>query len=150
VISTFHAGSAAGALSRLLDMGIEPYLLTSGLRTVVHQRLVRRLCECAESNSNADFGLRVSTAKNAVGCDRCRHTGYSGRLALAELLPPLAGDLRRAVLERRDTAELARVAAATGMTTVFRRACAAVEAGQTDPAEVRRVLGFVDETTAAG
>jgi type II secretory ATPase GspE/PulE/Tfp pilus assembly ATPase PilB-like protein len=150
VISTFHAGSAAGALSRLLDMGIEPYLLTSGLRTVVHQRLVRRLCECAQSSSNADFlGLRVSTAKKAVGCDLCRHTGYSGRLVLAELLPPLAGDLRLAVLERRDTAELARVAAATGMTTVFRRACAAVEAGQTDPTEVRRVLGFVDETTAA-
>jgi type II secretory ATPase GspE/PulE/Tfp pilus assembly ATPase PilB-like protein len=175
VISTFHAGSAAGAISRLLDMGIEPYLLTSGLRSVVHQRLVRRLCECAtEMVKGADrfepygetntltqarsqsergrslgsddwLGLRVSTAKKAVGCDRCRHTGYSGRLVLAELLPPLAGVLRRAVLDRRDTAELARVAVATGMTTVFRRACAAVEAGQTDPAEVRRVLGFVDE-----
>ena len=48
VISTFHAGSAAGAISRLLDMGIEPYLLTSGLRAVLHQRLVRRLCECAQ------------------------------------------------------------------------------------------------------
>src|SRR5947207_3198006 len=74
VISTFHAGSAPGSISRLLDMGIEPYLLTSGLRSVVHQRLVRRLCECARSSSNADFlGLRVSTAKKAVGCDRCRH-----------------------------------------------------------------------------
>jgi type II secretory ATPase GspE/PulE/Tfp pilus assembly ATPase PilB-like protein len=130
-------------------MGIEPYLLTSGLRSVVHQRLVRRLCDCAQSSSNADFlGLRVSAAKKAVGCDRCRSTGYLGRLVLAELLPPLAGDLRLAVLERRDTAELARVAVATGMTTVFRRACAAVEAGKTDPAEVRRVLGFMDETTA--
>jgi type II secretory ATPase GspE/PulE/Tfp pilus assembly ATPase PilB-like protein len=147
VISTFHAGSAAGAISRLLDMGIEPYLLTSGLKTVVHQRLVRRLCACASSSTKADWlGLRVSTAKKAVGCDRCRHTGYSGRLVLAELLPPLTGDLRRAVLDRRDTAELAGIAVATGMTTLFRRACAAVEAGQTDPAEVRRVLGFVDES----
>jgi general secretion pathway protein E len=150
VISTFHAGSAVGALSRLLDMGIEPYLLTSGLRSVVHQRLVRRLCKCAQSSSDGDFlGLRVSTAKKVVGCDRCRQTGYSGRLALAELLPPLAGDLRLAVLERRDTAELASFAVASGMATMFRRACAAVESGQTDPAEVRRVLGFVDETMAA-
>jgi type II secretory ATPase GspE/PulE/Tfp pilus assembly ATPase PilB-like protein len=69
-------------------------------------------------------------------------------LVLAELLPPLVGELRRAVLERRDTAELSRVAANAGMTTVFRRACAAVETGQTDPAEVRRVLGFVAEFTA--
>jgi type II secretory ATPase GspE/PulE/Tfp pilus assembly ATPase PilB-like protein len=72
-----------------------------------------------------------------------------GRLVFAELLPPLVGELRGAVLERRDTAEMARAARAAGMTTVFRRACAAVEAGLTDPAEVRRVLGFVDESVAA-
>jgi len=145
VISTFHAGSAPGALSRLLDMGIEPYLLTSGLRTVVHQRLVRRLCDCSQSSTNADFlGLPVSAAKKAAGCERCRHTGYLGRLVLAELLPPIAGNLRQAVLERRDTAELAGIAAHAGMATLSRRACTAVEAGLTDPAEVRRVLGFTN------
>jgi type II secretory ATPase GspE/PulE/Tfp pilus assembly ATPase PilB-like protein len=67
---------------------------------------------------------------------------------VAELLPPLAGELGRAVLARRDAAELAQLAAAEGMTSAFARAYAAVEAGRTDPAEVRRVFGFLTE--AAG
>jgi type II secretory ATPase GspE/PulE/Tfp pilus assembly ATPase PilB-like protein len=151
VISTFHSGSAAGAISRLLDMGIEPYLITSGIRAVMHQRLVRRLCECAASlPASAFLGLTVSQARCAAGCDRCRHSGYRGRLALAEWLPPLTGELNRAVLERREMAELSRLARAAGMTTIFQRACAAIEANQTDPAEVRRVLGFVDETAPPG
>jgi type II secretory ATPase GspE/PulE/Tfp pilus assembly ATPase PilB-like protein len=150
VISTFHAGSAAGALSRLLDMGIEPYLLTSGLRTVVHQRLVRRLCSCSISAGGGELlGLPVATARKAAGCDQCRHTGYLGRIVLAELLPPLVTKLRQAALARSDTSELAQAGVAAGMMTIFRRACAAVEAGLTDPAEVRRVLGFRDESSAA-
>jgi type II secretory ATPase GspE/PulE/Tfp pilus assembly ATPase PilB-like protein len=145
VVSTFHAGSAPGALSRLLDMGIEPYLITSGIRAVIHQRLVRRLCECASGIDGHDFlGLPVSKGLSAAGCERCRHSGYHGRLPLAELLPPLTGSLNSGILERRDVAELTRLARAAGMVTVFERACAAVEAGLTDPAEVRRVLGFLD------
>jgi type II secretory ATPase GspE/PulE/Tfp pilus assembly ATPase PilB-like protein len=151
VISTFHAGSAVGAISRLLDMGIEPYLITSGLRAVLHQRLLRRLCECSQEMSDAGdrLGLPISHAHKALSCDRCRHTGYKGRLAVAEMLPTLSGGLAQAVLRRNDSGELARLAKAAGMTTVFERACAAVEAGQTDPAEVRRVLGFLDESGAS-
>jgi len=141
VLSTFHAGSAAGALSRLLEMGLEPYLLTSGVRAVIHQRLLRRLCSCAADATDL-LGLPVQQARTARGCEQCRNTGYSGRLVLAEMLPPLEGDLGQAALARRDLSELSRRAAAAGMTSVFARACAAVEAGQTDPAEVRRVLGF--------
>jgi type II secretory ATPase GspE/PulE/Tfp pilus assembly ATPase PilB-like protein len=66
-------------------------------------------------------------------------------LALAELLPPLTAELAAAVLNRRDVTELARLAAANRMTSIFQRACSAVESGLTDPAEVRRVLGFGDE-----
>jgi type II secretory ATPase GspE/PulE/Tfp pilus assembly ATPase PilB-like protein len=150
VLSTFHAGSAVGALSRLLDMGMEPYLLTSGLRAVLHQRLVRRLCTCARDSAAGEFlGLPVSAAKVATGCDACRHTGYRGRLALAEMLPPIAGQLATGVLQRCESAELARLASAAGMTTVFQRASAAVAAGLTAPAEVRRVLGFPDESPSA-
>ena len=127
VLSTFHAGSAAGGISRLIDMGIEPYLLRSGVRAMLHQRLVRRLCACA-----------------GAGCAECRHTGYRGRIVLAEMLPPLVGELGEAVLARRDAVELARLAAAAGMMTISQRAAAAVEAGATDQAEVRRVLGFSD------
>jgi type II secretory ATPase GspE/PulE/Tfp pilus assembly ATPase PilB-like protein len=153
VVSTFHAGSAAGAVTRLLDMGIEPYLLTSGLRAVIQQRLVRRLCECAvelrlsrDEGAGALLGLSVPHAKQAAGCECCRHTGYRGRVALAEMLPLLVGELRQAILGREDTPRIAKLAMSGGMTTIFERARAAVAAGQTDPAEVRRVLGFVDET----
>ena len=108
-------------------MGIEPYLLTSGLRAMLHQRLVRRLCACAKA-----------------GCPECRHTGYRGRIVLAELLPPLVGELGEAVLARRDAVELARLATAAGMTTISDRAASAVESGSTDLTEVRRVLGISD------
>ncbi len=141
VVSTFHAGSAAGAISRLLEMGLEPYLLTSGVRAVLHQRLVRKLCSCAADATDL-LGLPVKRARAARGCEICRSTGYCGRLVLAEMLPPLVGDLGRAVRHCSDLGELSRLAAADGMTSVLMRACAAVEAGQTDPAEVRRVLGF--------
>lgn len=144
VVSTFHAGSAVGALSRLLDMGIEPYLLTSGLRAVLHQRLVRKLCDCSQQIADAAemLGLNVNVARKAGGCERCRQTGYRGRLALAEMLPPLAGVLNEGVLDRRDSTVLAGLAAAAGMTSIFDRALAAVASGKTDPAEVRRVFGF--------
>jgi type II secretory ATPase GspE/PulE/Tfp pilus assembly ATPase PilB-like protein len=144
VLSTFHAGSAAGGISRLIDLGIEPYLLRSGVRAMLHQRLVRRLCACAKPSSGSDsfLGLPLVRAQEATGCEACRRTGYRGRLVLAEQLPALVGELGAAVLDRRDALELGRLAAAAGMTTLFERACAAVEGGSTDPAEVRRVLGF--------
>lgn len=152
VFSTFHAGSAAGALSRLLDMGIEPYLITSGLRAVLHQRLVRKLCTCSQPiTSEADLlGLSIATtnqggARKASGCEACRHTGYKGRLALAEMLPPLTGALSEAILHQKNTADLNRIATTAGMTPMLNRALQVVHAGQTDATEVRRVLGFATE-----
>jgi type II secretory ATPase GspE/PulE/Tfp pilus assembly ATPase PilB-like protein len=149
VLSTLHAGSASGSLSRLLDMGLEPYTITSGLRAAIHQRLVRRLCDCRQATT-ASASDAAKNASHAAGCPACRHTGYRGRLALAEMLPPLAGDLAQAVLAHRDQRELTRLALAAGMTSVHQRAAEAVAAGQTDEAETRRVLGLVDENTASG
>lgn len=151
VFTTFHSGSAAGAISRLLEMGLEPYLLTSGVRAVLHQRLVRRACTCATIDTSAAGSVAgaaspPSNARHAAGCPLCRHTGYHGRLALAELLPPLAGALGQAVLARQDLTELSRLALAAGMVTVLERASALVHAGQTDAAEVRRVLGSIDRS----
>jgi 4-hydroxy-3-polyprenylbenzoate decarboxylase len=91
-----------------------------------------------------------TTARHSAGCDACRHTGYRGRLVLADMLPPLTGELAQAILGRRDSAELSRVAAAAGMTTVSQRAAAAVAAGRTDLAEVRRVLGFAEDESGRG
>lgn len=145
VLATFHAGSAAGAVGRLSDMGIEPYLLRSGLRAIVCQRLVRRLCEgCSRESDDSELrlGLDVERFRTARGCNACRGTGYQGRLVLAELLVPDDGDLGRAVLDRADVATLEAAAGRAGMTDRWARARQAVEAGLTSPQEVRRVLGF--------
>ena len=144
VLTTFHSGSAAGAISRLSDIGIEPYLLRSGVLGIVGQRLVRRLCECARvSNNEADrLGLDVTRTRLAVGCSKCKQTGYSGRVAIVELLLPGTGDLARAILSRGDASELEELAVQAGMTTRWRRAKEAIEGGLTSAAEVRRVFGF--------
>jgi type II secretory ATPase GspE/PulE/Tfp pilus assembly ATPase PilB-like protein len=143
ILTTFHAGSACEVLGRFLDMGIEPYAVRSGLRAVVAQRLVRRLCGCAQPSSRPEdfLGLQVRQAKVPVGCDVCRDTGYLGRTVLAEMLLPEPDELARAILARSDVRQLERIAVDAGMVHRWERACAAVEAGLTSPAEVRRTLG---------
>jgi type II secretory ATPase GspE/PulE/Tfp pilus assembly ATPase PilB-like protein len=143
VLSSFHAGSSAEAIGRLLDLDVEPYLLRSGLQGVLTQRLVRRLCGCAAESTETDdgFGLRAGEARIAVGCGECRQTGYSGRLLLCESLDPRQGDVGRAILDRLDTDALHARAIAGGMTSIRERGVAMVRTGQTSAAEVRRVLG---------
>jgi type II secretory ATPase GspE/PulE/Tfp pilus assembly ATPase PilB-like protein len=143
-LTTFHAGGACEVIGRFLDMGIEPYAVRSGLRAVVAQRLVRRLCDaCAEpSDRLEDFlGLPVSRSKLPRGCDACRGTGYLGRTVLAEMLPSDSDEIGRAILDRADVRRLERIATEAGMVHRWERACAAVEAGLTSPAEIRRTLG---------
>ena len=144
VLTTFHASNCTSALSRLADMGIEPYLLRSGIRGVLSQRLVRRLCACSQpiEREEQKLGLPVGSGRVAGKCGACSLTGYSGRLVLAELLPPLEGELATAVLARRDSQSLYSAAVSAGLIPLFTRACQALEAGQTDPTEIRRVLGF--------
>jgi len=143
ILTTFHAGSACEVIGRFLDMGIEPYVVRSGLRAVVGQRLVRRLCDCAVTSGRPEdkLGLPVRDAKLPVGCEKCRSTGYIGRIVLAELLLPETELLARAVLARDDVRQIERIAVAAGMIDRWERACAAVEEGLTSPAEVRRILG---------
>src|SRR5205807_6339143 len=102
VFSTLHAGSACGVIGRLLEMGMEPYLLTSGLKGILNQRLVRRLCQAC---CRPVEGPRTGAGRLAVGCTQCANTGYRGRLLLAELLT-LHEALRQAILARSDTAAL--------------------------------------------
>ena len=151
VLTTFHAGSAAGAISRLSDMGLEPYLLRSGILAILNQRLVRRLCACARPARDAGelLGLPVACAHLPQGCDQCLGTGYRGRLVLAEILRAEASELGRAILSRSDAAQLEQLAVQSGMVTRWQRAIQAVEAGLTSPTEIRRVLGFAGGTVAA-
>jgi type II secretory ATPase GspE/PulE/Tfp pilus assembly ATPase PilB-like protein len=148
VLTTFHAGSASGVLGRLADMGIEPYLLRSGVLAVVSQRLLRTLCtDCRRETSDpsALLGLPVRRAFVPVGCDACGGTGYRGRLVLAEMLLPDLGTIGPAILARTDVGEIERRALDAGMVSRWQRAAEAVESGRTAPAEVRRVLGVSRE-----
>ena len=148
VLTTFHAGSAAGAIGRLADMGIEPYLLRSGLLAVVSQRLVRTLCPaCAREDDDprAGLGLPVEKFKVPGGCEACRGTGYRGRMVLAEMIEPERLGLGPGILARADVRQLEADALRAGMIGRWQRACRAIEDGRTSPAEVRRVLGFADD-----
>jgi general secretion pathway protein E len=164
VITTFHAGSAAEAIGRLLDMELEPYVVRSGLLAIVAQRLVRKLCDCCQTlapaaNGDASLGaggdptgpmgLPVDRYAVPVGCDACRGTGYQGRVVITEILELAAGNLARDILARRDVQTLQQHAVADGMTSIWQRACEMVATGTTSPAEVRRVLGTRGGPTAA-
>ncbi|HIQ20063.1 MAG TPA: type II/IV secretion system protein [Planctomycetes bacterium] len=152
LLTTFHAGSAAEGIGRLLDMGIEPYLLRSGLLAIVCQRLLRALCCCAELTDapEARLGLPVGAVCVPAGCEVCAGTGYQGRFVVAEMLVPERTELGRAILSRSDAARLEQLAIQAGMVTRWERACEAVRAGKTSPAEVRRVLGFNDPPPIGG
>ncbi len=121
VASTVHAGTAAAVFARLCEMGVEPYVVTSAVRGVLAQRLVRAKC-----------------ASCSAGCGACGGTGYSGRRLIAEWLPVTAR-LRDAILARGDATALA--AAAEGLPTLRDEAEALVAAGLTTREEVDRVLG---------
>ena len=144
ILSSFHAGSAAAAVRRLLDMGLEPYALRSGLLAILFQRLVRHLCDCSQPavGEEALLGLPVRHARVPVGCANCGGTGYRGRMVLAEMLPLDDDRLGQAILARGELATLEERALAAGMIDRWSRAAAAVESGVTSPAEIRRVLGF--------
>jgi len=155
VLTTFHAGTAAGAISRLREMGIEPYLIRSGLVAVVSQRLIRTLCACARPANLEDvvdarsrLGLPVAPGRVAVGCDACLGSGYRGRMVLAEWLDPARLPPDAFGGDRADLATLEAAAVGTGMVRLWDRALQAVGAGLTTPAEVRRVLGFNDPPPA--
>ena len=99
LMSTMHSGTPAGALLRLLEMGVEPYQVTSSVSAVLNQRLVRRLCQNCRKRD------RTSGAFEAVGCEECFGTGYRGRVLIAELVE-LDSALRRAILAKSDIEEI--------------------------------------------
>jgi type II secretory ATPase GspE/PulE/Tfp pilus assembly ATPase PilB-like protein len=143
VISTLHAGSSCGVIGRLLEMGIEPYLLTSALKGIMNQRLVRRLCPACRSvrgpEAVVDPGAELES-RGPPHCPECLGTGYRGRLLLAELLV-LDDGLRRAIVAKSDTNTLETIAAPTLRRDIRAAADQAVYAGLTSSQEIDRVLG---------
>jgi general secretion pathway protein E len=151
VLSTLHTNSAAAAVTRLRDMGLEDYLLTAVLRGVLAQRLVRRLCTSCRRAAPAPPELvqRFDLARygeggevmlyHPVGCPECRHTGYRGRAAIAEFLH-LTPAIERLIFARADHATIERAAVADGMATMFAAGLEAALAGETTIEEVVRCV----------
>ena len=151
VLSTLHTNSAAAAVTRLRDMGVEDYLLTAVLRGIMAQRLVRRLCpDCRRREPAAPelarrFALDRRTAERpimlsrAVGCPACRQTGYRGRTAIAEFLQ-LTPEIERLIFARADHATIERAAVAEGMAVMFDAGLAAALAGETTIEELTRSI----------
>jgi type II secretory ATPase GspE/PulE/Tfp pilus assembly ATPase PilB-like protein len=158
VFSTLHTNSAPETVTRLLEMGLDPFSFSDSLLCILAQRLVRRLCdECKESfhppeaeleelideYGREDFaltGLSKSdlTMSRAVGCDRCGHSGYRGRLGVFEVLE-CTSKLRGLIKRRSDTDSVREQAALDGMTTLKQDGILKVFKGLTDIHEVRRV-----------
>jgi len=147
LLTTFHAGSAVEAVSRLCELGIEPFVLRSGISCVLSQRLVRRLCDCAESVNEplhliiGKENYTLNAYKRPKGCEQCGGTGYRGRIPLAEALPLENDDVMRNLLDRNDTAALRDTALRNGMIPLTDRAFALIESEVTSPLEIRRVFG---------
>ena len=151
VLTTLHTESAAAAVPRLLDLGVEGYLLRSTLRAVVAQRLVRQLCDrckipkiLAEADFAEDprlgaFGFQSGeTFQAPSGCERCGGTGYRGRLGVFEILE-LGSEIRELVGEKTDGLKIDQAAIRAGMTTMLDDGVAKCRAGLTSPAEMLRV-----------
>lgn len=160
VFSTLHTNDAPGAITRLVDMGIEPFLVASAIELVIAQRLVRRLCpECSREapvhhlklrDSLAILGLDpaeadlITALKNPVGCDRCRGTGYRGRIGIFEIFR-LNDELHELVLQRESTRTLTQVARKHGMRTLQQSGWEKVKAGYTTLDEVLRVITVTEK-----
>jgi general secretion pathway protein E/type IV pilus assembly protein PilB len=147
VFSTLHTNDAPSALTRLVDMGVEPYLVASSLEAVLAQRLVRVLCkECRVEDTAAETealkkrvpGLDGSTIYQAVGCESCRNTGYAGRHAIFELMD-LSPEIREMILEEVSSGQLKEAAIKRGMRTLNEDGWRLVSLGITTPNEVMRV-----------
>jgi general secretion pathway protein E len=149
VFSTLHTNDAASAVTRLLDLGIEPYLVSSSLLAVLAQRLVRKVCSnCAieralTADESVQLGLSADTDatthyRSGPGCPVCRNTGYRGRVAICELLRA-DESIRRRIQSRASATEIRDTAIQSGMRLLREDGIKKVLAGVTTPGEVARV-----------
>jgi type IV pilus assembly protein PilB len=149
VLSTLHTNDAPGTISRLLNMGVEPFLVTASVNLIVAQRLARKICpdckEPLEKNEQAliDMGMKADDAARVnlmkgKGCKSCNSTGYKGRIALYEVMPFL-DPLKELVLQGASTAELKAEMIRNGINTLRLAGIKKIIEGTTTPEEILRV-----------
>ncbi len=154
VLSTLHTNDAPGAVTRLTDMGVEPFLISSTMIAVMAQRLIRKIClECAEPDQpdevllREEFGLtgeayRTAQFRKGRGCDACRHTGYRGRLAICEILP-FTTEIKDMTVQRATAHEIKRLGLKQGMRTLRTSGWERVREGVSTAEEVLRVTADI-------
>ncbi len=154
VLSTLHTNNAASTIPRLLDMGVDDFLLTSTINAVVAQRLVRTLCHKCRNAETAlpglvdQLGIRrfaddeTITVYKAVGCEACNGTGYFGRTTVLELMP-MNDAIRAGVLDRAEAHDLERIAIENGMRSMFEDGIRKALAGVTSIEEVLRATRVI-------
>jgi type II secretory ATPase GspE/PulE/Tfp pilus assembly ATPase PilB-like protein len=149
VLSTLHTNDSASAFTRLIDMGVEPFLVSSSLLGVLAQRLVRRVCDkCKETYAPEpellrDLGIEYSAGKPILfargkGCDFCGRSGYKGRVGIYELLR-MSPAIQGLVLKRSSADAIKETAVKEGLTTLRQAVLGKLMAGLTTPEEVFRV-----------
>lgn len=120
VFSTIHTNDAPSAITRLVEMGVEPYLVASALEGVIAQRLVRKICP---------------------KCDKCQHTGFHGRIAISEIMP-VTEDMRDLVLDKKTGSAIRKTAIQKGMQSLFENGMSKVRQGLTSNEEVQRIVSL--------
>ncbi|NIA17099.1 MAG: AAA family ATPase [Planctomycetes bacterium] len=134
LMSTLHSGSCAGAFLRLLEMGAEPYQITSSITAVLNQRLLRRLCQKCKTR-DGQTGLY-----HAIGCEDCFKTGYKGRALICEIVQ-MDGQLRQAIISKADSDELNDILNQRGHMTMLQNGAGLVADGITTQKELNKVCG---------
>jgi len=163
VLSTLHTNDAPGAITRLIDMEIEPFLIASSVEMVIAQRLVRRLCmACATPENLSEEELRASLALleidpselihlekvlTAVGCEKCQNLGFRGRVGIFELMR-MSDDIHSLIIKSVSAPEIREVALQQGMTTLQQSGWSQIKRGLTSLSEVIRYADiFIEDTS---
>ena len=150
VFSTLHTNDAPSAITRLIDMGVKPFLVASSIQAIMAQRLVRVICKkCKVVDENPDpynlqslgitpEDLEKQPVYKGAGCGQCQHTGYKGRIAIFEMFE-MNNEIRELAFAKAPTTELRKAAKASGMRTLMQDGIHKIFKGTTTPAEVVRI-----------
>lgn len=149
IFSTLHTNDAASGVARLIDMGVEPYLITSTVECFIAQRLVRVICphcrvevdftpEVAQEFHEVPESKELQKVFESRGCEKCRMTGYTGRVGIFEFLM-MNDAIRQLIMERATAGEIKHLAVKNGMRTLMRSGWEKILAGMTTPQEILRV-----------
>ena len=154
VLSTIHTNDAASAPNRLIDMGVQPFLIASSLAGVLAQRLIRKLCpDCKEAYEATEYDFQMldvhsmpkeTTLYKAVGCPKCNYMGYTGMTVVAELMV-MTDDIRPLILKKADASTVKKMAMKNGMKSLRQDALEKVFKGITSVEEMVRAINEEDD-----